>query len=124
MSEIAPAQQPAEKATPNVDSAASSKNWDKIIDVLAPHAPEVIERGFKLGEGALATAKEAIAASSQAHARTTHMAGLMLATIVASLALLAGWCVYLGKVETAEKIVIALVSFLGGTAFFGGAGKR
>jgi hypothetical protein len=44
--------------------------------------------------------------------------------IIAVLGALAAYAMGLGRIDTAEKIIIALVSFLGGAAMFSGPPKK
>lgn len=57
-------------------------------------------------------------------ARATSHTTWLLAGIVVVLSGLAALSLWMNHVDTAEKIVIALVSFLGGTAIFGGGTKK
>lgn len=83
---------------------------EQLIAAVAPAAPQIIQ------------------AILEALERTTHHTGRLtaslLALIIISMSALAGLAISANHVDTAEKIVIALVSFLGGAAMFSGQPKK
>lgn len=72
-------------------------------------------------EKVLQAAIEAIERSSR---HTGIVTGILLGLIILCLTGLAAFSMYLDKVDTAEKTIIALVSFLGGAAMFSGPPKK
>lgn len=66
----------------------------------------------------------AIDAIERSTKHTGKVTGALLALIIVSLTGLAAYAMYLGHIDTAEKIIIALVSFLGGAAMFSGPPKK
>lgn len=66
----------------------------------------------------------AIDALERSSRHTGIVTGCLLTLIIVSLAGLAAYAMSLGHVDTAEKTIIALVSFLGGAAIFSGPPKR
>lgn len=98
--ELVPAapEKPAEPPRKEVD-------LQPIVNAIAPELPRLIDR-FMAGTDA-------------GHRRSVWVAVALLAALTA----LAGIALWTGARDTAEKIVIALVSFLGGTALFGQGSK-
>lgn len=66
----------------------------------------------------------AIAALERSARHTGLVTGALLALIILCLTGLATYAMCLGHIDTAEKIIIALVSFLGGAAIFSGPPKK
>jgi hypothetical protein len=66
----------------------------------------------------------AIAAMERHGKNTGSITGALLALIILCFSGIAAFSLYLGRVDTAEKILIALISFLGGAAMFSGAPKK
>lgn len=55
---------------------------------------------------------------------TGRYVSCLIALIIVSLTAFAGMALWLNHVDTAEKVIIALVSFLGGAAIFKGSNTR
>lgn len=72
-------------------------------------------------EKALQAAINALERSSK---HTGIVTGTLLGLIILSLTGLSAYAMCLGHVDTAEKTIIALVSFLGGAAMFSGPPKK
>lgn len=96
---------PATDATPEAPQAPTL-NLQPLVDAISPEAASLL-RGW-------------IGASEAGHKRTTYI----VAVLIAALSTLAGMALFLGDKDTAEKIIIAMVSFLGGTALFGQSGGK
>lgn len=72
-------------------------------------------------EKVLQAAIDAIERSSR---HTGVVTGILLGLIILCLTGLAAYSMSLGHVDTAEKTIIALVSFLGGAAMFSGPPRK
>lgn len=57
-------------------------------------------------------------------AKTGSYTAWLMGGVIASFTGLAGMALHLNHVDTAEKLMIALISFLGGAAIFGGNVKK
>lgn len=55
---------------------------------------------------------------------TGYVTGALLALIIVCMTALSALALYGGHIDTAEKVIIALVSFLGGAAMFSGSPKK
>jgi hypothetical protein len=66
----------------------------------------------------------AIRALERSARHTGWLTAALLALIISCLTAVAVYALHLGKIDTAEKIIIALVSFLGGAAMFSGPPKK
>lgn len=102
-----------EPATPPVadnKAGAEQADWNQVLAALAPHAHELLKQvieGFtRHGESSL------------------HLRSLLLGIVAVGLLVLAGIALWLDQVDTAEKIVIALVSFLAGSMLGSGQSKK
>lgn len=69
-------------------------------------------------------ANAVVAALERSTRHTGVVTGSLLALIVVCLTGVAVYAMSLGHIDTAEKVIIALVSFLGGAAMFSGAPKK
>lgn len=69
-------------------------------------------------------AQAAIDALERSARHSGVVTGLLLALIIVVLGGLAAYSMGLGRIDTAEKIIIALVSFLGGAAMFSGPPRK
>lgn len=69
-------------------------------------------------------AQAAIGAMERHGQNTGRLTALLLALIVTTFGGVAVYSLSLGYVDTAEKILIALISFLGGAAMFSGSPKK
>ena len=91
---------PGAPAAPDAEKAPQL-NLQPLVDSLSPEAPRLLQRFMD-------------------NSHVGHRWTIWLAvTLVLAMSALAGIAIWKGANDTAEKIVIALVSFLGGTAFFG-----
>lgn len=95
---------------PPVESANIATPLDKIWSAAGPYVEKVAQAAI-----------EALERSARHNGRVT---GSLLALIIIVLGSLAAYAMGLGRIDTAEKIVIALVSFLGGAAMFSGPPKK
>lgn len=68
--------------------------------------------------------KEVLALVERSTAKTGSYTAWLMAGVIVSFTGLAGMALYLDHVDTAEKLMIALISFLGGAAIFGGNVKK
>lgn len=107
---------PAEKAggsaseSKGLQTAAGTVPLDKVWEAAGPFVA-------KLGQALI----EAVERSNR---HTGSITGRLLALIIVCLSALAGTAMYMNHMDTAEKIIIGLISFLGGAAMFSGEPKR
>lgn len=69
-------------------------------------------------------ADAAIAALERSNRHTGLITGILLGIIIFCFTGFATFALYLDKVDTAEKVLIAMVSFLGGAAMFSGPPRK
>lgn len=104
----------AEAAQPvGADDENTRQNLAKIAAIWQ-HAGPVIQP----------VANAAISALENHGRNTGRITGGLLALIIVCLSGLAWMAMDLGHVDTAEKVIIAMVSFLGGAAMFSGTPKK
>jgi hypothetical protein len=84
--------------------------WEKIWATGGPYIEKIVQA--------------AINAMERSHHNTGQITGLLLGLIIVSLTGFATLALLEGRVDTAEKVIIALVSFLGGAAMFSGSPKK
>ncbi|MDF3822348.1 hypothetical protein P3G55_20760 [Leptospira sp. 96542] len=93
---------PKPAATPS-DSVANNQIWAEVAIPLGKAIIEAVER-FNRNNG--------------------YVTGWLLALIIVTMGGLAGMALWFDHVDTAEKTIIALISFLGGAAMFSGPPKK
>ena len=111
MSELIPADKPTEAAPTGVD-------------MLKMIAPDPAKFWSAAGPYLEKMAASLIAAIERSNRHTGIVTGVLLGMIISTLTGLAAYCLFLGRVDTAEKVIIAMVSFLGGAAMFSGPPKK
>lgn len=102
-----PGQQPAQ---PPALPENPVTTLDKVWSAAGPYVEKVAQAAI-----------EALERSARHNGRVT---GMLLGLIILVLGGLAGYALSLDRIDTAEKIIIALVSFLGGAAMFSGPPKK
>lgn len=102
-------QQTTEIAPSPVPATPSKPDPTAMLNALQPFAPLM---------------EEAVEAYKTGQKGNTLASSVLLFCIVGALSFLAAMAMYLNHVDTAEKIIIGLLSFLGGTAIFGGGAKK
>ena len=85
-------------------------DWEKLWAVAGPIVQPI--------------AASLIASIERSNRHTGIVTGTLLGLIIVCLTGLAALSLTMGSVDTAEKIIIALVSFLGGAAIFSGPPKK
>lgn len=93
---------------PPPDAPAPAPNLAEFMRTLEPYVPLISQISKAIED--------------QNRAATNYMAWLLV-LVVLSLSFLAALAMLHGHVDTAEKIIIGLLSFLGGVALFGGNKK-
>lgn len=106
MTDAEPSSSPQQPAPDQKPAAPEGVDLSPLIAAVAPVLPDLIRAGFKNGD--------------DGHRRLSWLAG----TLIAAMAALAGFAIFKGANDTAEKIVIAMVSFLSGSALFGKSGSK
>ena len=84
----------------------SSTSWETIWPAFQPIATAIIN------------------AIERTNQKSSNVTAWLLGLVIACLTSMATICLFLGRMDTAEKIIIAMVSFLGGAAVFSGPSKK
>jgi hypothetical protein len=94
-------------------------------DVHARSDAEQVEALWRAAGPVVQPLIEAAIAALERHGKNSgRITGLLLALVILTFGGIAAYALQLGRVDTAEKVLIALISFLGGAAMFSGAPKK
>lgn len=113
----------------NEENAAAQAAVPAVVDgthesVVSDKHQELARVWMAAGPTVQRVADAAIGALERSTQHIGVITGVLLGMILLCFSGLAFYALYLGRVDTAEKLMIALISFLGGAAMFSGAPKK